>query len=47
MAGYSATPLERKLGVRPEHVVYLDAAPDGFDLEAATTVGSPSASTSA
>ncbi len=37
MAGYSGTPLERKLGVRPEHVVFLDGAPDDFDLEAATT----------
>jgi hypothetical protein len=37
MAGYSGTPLERKLGVKPEHVVYLDRAPDGFDLEAPTT----------
>jgi hypothetical protein len=37
VAGYSGTPLERKLGVRPEHVVLLDGAPDGFDLDAATT----------
>jgi hypothetical protein len=37
MAGYSGTPLERKLGAKPEHVVYLDRAPDGFDLEAPTT----------
>lgn len=37
MAGYSGTPLERKLGVKPDHVVYLDGAPDTFDLEAPTT----------
>ena len=38
MAGYSGTPLERKLGVQPEHVVFLDgAAPAGLDLEAPTT----------
>jgi len=37
MAGYSGAPLERKLGVKPDHVVYLDGAPDDFDLEAATT----------
>ncbi len=37
MAGYSGTPLERKLGVKPEHVVYLDGAPAAFDLEAPTT----------
>ena len=36
-AGYSGTPLERKLGVKPEHVVFLDGAPEGFDLDAATT----------
>jgi hypothetical protein len=37
VAGYSGTPLERKLGVKPGHVVLLDGAPDTFDLEAATT----------
>ncbi len=37
MAGYSGTPLERKLGVKPDHVVFLDGAPDGLDLEAPTT----------
>jgi hypothetical protein len=35
-AGYSGTPLERKLGVKPEHVVLLDGAPDAFDLDAPT-----------
>jgi hypothetical protein len=37
MAGYSGTPLERKLGVKPDQVVFLDGAPETFDLEAATT----------
>lgn len=37
MVGYSGTPLERKLGVKPEHVVFLDNAPDGFDLDAPTS----------
>ena len=37
MAGYSRTPLERKLGIKPDHVVYLDGAPETFDLEVATT----------
>jgi hypothetical protein len=37
MAGYSGTPLERKLGVKPDHVVFLDGAPETFDLEAVTT----------
>ena len=30
MAGYSATPLIRKLGIRPGHRVTLRAAPAGF-----------------
>jgi hypothetical protein len=37
MGGYSCTPLERKLGVKPDQVVFLDGAPETFDLEAATT----------
>ena len=37
MAGYSGTPLERKLGVKPDQVVFLDGAPEAFDLEAPTT----------
>ena len=37
VAGYSGTPLERKLGVKPDHVVLLDDAPDTFDLDAPTT----------
>jgi len=32
MAGYSGTPLLRKLGIKDEHVVLLDRAPDAFDL---------------
>jgi hypothetical protein len=43
MAGYSGTPLPRKLGIRPGHRVALLDAPDGFDatlgdLPAAVTV---------
>lgn len=37
MTGYSGTPLERKLGVRPDQVVFLDGAPEAFELEAPTT----------
>ncbi|WP_028643165.1 hypothetical protein [Nocardioides sp. URHA0020] len=32
MTGYSGTPLVGKLGIKDEHVVLLDRAPDGFDL---------------
>lgn len=32
-AGYSGTPLERKLGIKPGHRVLLLNAPDGFALE--------------
>ena len=32
MAGYSATPLVRKLGIKDTHVVLLDDAPDSLDL---------------
>jgi hypothetical protein len=31
MAGYSGTPLPRKLGIKPGHRVLLLSAPDGFD----------------
>ncbi len=31
-AGYSGTPLPRKLGIKPGHRVLLVAAPAGFDL---------------
>lgn len=34
MAGYSGTPLVRKLGIKPGHVVLLDRAPGGFSLDA-------------
>ena len=37
MAGYSGTPLERKLGIKPDQVVFLDHAPQDFDLEAPST----------
>ena len=30
MAGYSGTPLPRKLGIKPGHRVWLAGAPDGF-----------------
>ena len=33
-AGYSGTPLERKLGIKPGHRVLLLNAPDGFSLDA-------------
>jgi hypothetical protein len=33
MAGYSGTPLHRKLGVKPESRVLLAAAPPGFALD--------------
>ncbi|MER7249420.1 DUF3052 domain-containing protein [Kribbella sp. NPDC000426] len=39
--GYSGKPLAAKLGVKPEHLVLLDNAPDGFTVEglpAGTTV---------
>jgi hypothetical protein len=32
-AGYSGTPLPRKLGVQPASRVLLDGAPPGFDLD--------------
>jgi hypothetical protein len=33
VAGYSGTPLARKLGVTAGTAVLLDGAPDGFDLD--------------
>ena len=33
-AGYSGTPLEHKLGIKPGHRVLLLNAPDGFSLDA-------------
>jgi len=41
MAGYSGTPLEKKLGVKDGQTVYLDRPPAGFSLEAATTTRLP------
>jgi hypothetical protein len=41
MAGYSGTPLEKKLGVKDGQVVFLDHPPDGFELEALTTTRLP------
>jgi len=41
MAGYSGTPLEKKLGIKDGQVVYLDHPPDGFELEALTTTRLP------
>ncbi|GAA1139575.1 DUF3052 domain-containing protein [Nocardioides aquiterrae] len=35
MAGYSGTPLERKLGIREGQVVFLDGAPGDLALETA------------
>jgi hypothetical protein len=32
-AGYSGTPLPRKLGIKPGHRVAVLGAPDGFELE--------------
>ena len=32
-AGYSGTPLHRKLGIKPESRVLLSAAPVGFELD--------------
>lgn len=40
-AGYSGTPLPRKLGIKPDHVLFLDGQPadcDLGDLPAATVV---------
>ena len=37
MAGYSGTPLEKKLGVKDGQTVFLDGAPAGFELAALTT----------
>jgi hypothetical protein len=33
MAGYSSTPLPRKLGIKPGYRVLVENAPDGFVLE--------------
>ncbi|KQW49036.1 hypothetical protein ASC77_10035 [Nocardioides sp. Root1257] len=36
MAGYSGTPLVRKLGIKDDHLVLLDRAPGDFELGATT-----------
>lgn len=41
MAGYSQTPLERKLGVKDGWTVFLDRAPEGFALAAPVTTRLP------
>jgi hypothetical protein len=33
MAGYSGTPLARKLGITPDSTVLFDGAPDGFAID--------------
>jgi hypothetical protein len=38
-AGYSGTPLPRKLGIKPGHRLALLGAPDGFALELPDGVG--------
>jgi hypothetical protein len=40
MAGYSGTPLEQKLGIKPGHRVLLLHAPEGFELEGVEPVRS-------
>jgi len=37
MAGYSTTPLERKIGIRPGHAIVLLNAPPGWLIEATGT----------
>jgi hypothetical protein len=41
MAGYSGTPLEKKLGIKDGQVVFLDHPPAGFELSAPTTTRLP------
>jgi hypothetical protein len=31
-SGYSGTPLPQKLGIKPDHTLFLDGEPDGLDL---------------
>ena len=45
MAGYSGTPLEKKLGVKDGQVVFLDQPPAGFELAAAATTRLPKLAT--
>ena len=37
-AGYSGTPLPRKLGIKPGHRVMVLGAPEGFELEDVTAI---------
>jgi hypothetical protein len=41
MAGYSGTPLEKKLGLKDDQPVYLDHPPEGFELGGPTTTRLP------
>src|SRR3954469_17010656 len=41
MAGYSGTPLEKKLAVKDGEVVFLDKPPADFELAAPTTTRMP------
>ncbi|WP_460713691.1 DUF3052 domain-containing protein [Nocardioides dilutus] len=34
MAGYSGTPLAKKIGIKDDHVVLFDGAPEALDLDA-------------
>ena len=38
VAGYSGTPLDRKLGIGPESAVLIEGAPAGFALRSAENV---------
>jgi hypothetical protein len=38
MAGYSGTPLPQKLGIKPDSVVAILAAPTGFSIAGKTTL---------
>lgn len=35
VAGYSGTPLDRKLGIKPDSAVLIEGAPSGFSLRSA------------
>jgi hypothetical protein len=40
MAGYSGTPLAKKLGIEPGATIFLDGAPDNYPVRGATIVRS-------
>jgi len=42
MAGYSGTPLAKKLGIKPGSTLFLDGAPDDYPSDGATVVRSVS-----